>query len=584
MIERDHVEIELKFRLEGIAAGDRMLAAVTLGGLAASGALSVVRVEDRYIDTPSSALRRAGYAARLRARGDEVFVSVKSTARHESGRVHRRREVEGRATGSLDMATWPASDARTLLVVLGGSEPFEDLVTIRQVRRQRTFAGDGSSVELSVDEVQVVSQGRIVERFVEAEAELISGDATSLVAVGDDMAAIPGAHEATMSKLDAALAAIGRAAPAAAADPAPAVTPDPAPAVTPDPAPAESPAPDPARAETPIATAAPGEASAKAPKARKRRRDAAEPRSPGVRPDDSVAEAARKVLAFHLARMVAREPGTREGDVEELHQMRVATRRMRAAWRVFGNGFDARATKRHRGRLRRVAALLGGVRDLDVLLEGIAPYRAGQSASDQAGLDTLIAHWDHQREIGRRALMRELDGAPYRRWCDAYQTFVGTAGAGTRSMAPNEPQRIRDTAPSRIWTAFGRVRGYEPILRFADVPTLHELRITGKWLRYTMEFHAEAMGPDGAGLIDRVTALQDHLGLLHDADVAADLVRAFLVERAATIDDAERAAIGRYLADREAEVERLRRGVGGAWRGVAGLTFRRRLGRLVADL
>ena len=57
-------------------------------------------------------------------------------------------------------------------------------------------------------------------------------------------------------------------------------------------------------------------------------------------------------------------------------------------------------------------------------------------------------------------------------------------------------------------------------------------------------------------------ALQDHLGLMHDADVAADLARDFLVEHAGDLSDAESAAIGRYLVSREREVARLRRTVG----------------------
>ena len=53
-------------------------------------------------------------------------------------------------------------------------------------------------------------------------------------------------------------------------------------------------------------------------------------------------EAARKTLLFHFERMLKHEPGTREGeDAEELHDMRVATRRMRAALRVFDGYIDA---------------------------------------------------------------------------------------------------------------------------------------------------------------------------------------------------------------------------------------------------
>ena len=87
----------------------------------------------------------------------------------------------------------------------------------------------------------------------------------------------------------------------------------------------------------------------------------------------------------------------------------------------------------------------------------------------------------------------------------------------------------------------------------------------------------EALGPEADPLIARVTALQDHLGLMNDANVTASMTRTFLVEHAGDLSAAESAAIGRYLVDREKEVARLRRTIGRPWRGVAGLRFRRTL-------
>ena len=57
---------------------------------------------------------------------------------------------------------------------------------------------------------------------------------------------------------------------------------------------------------------------------------------------------------------------------------------------------------------------------------------------------------------------------------------------------------------------------------------------------------------------------------MHDADVSAHLARDFLLEHAGDLSDAESAAIGRYLVNREREVGRLRRTVGPVWRGVSG--------------
>jgi CHAD domain-containing protein len=308
-------------------------------------------------------------------------------------------------------------------------------------------------------------------------------------------------------------------------------------------------------------------------------------KTPGVLADDHIAEAGRKVLRFHLARMINREAGTRDGsDPEDLHAMRVATRRQRAAWRVFGGAFRAGRTKSHRSRLREVATRLGAVRDLDVLLEAADTYRADLPVTEQRALEPLLAAWRAHRDDARVLLVRELDSDGYRRWLDDYAEFVRHEGTAVVATGPTEPHRVRDTAASRIHAAYEHVRAYEPVLRWADVETLHELRIAGKWLRYTLEFVREALGTEADGLIARVTGLQDHLGLMHDADVSAHLARDFLVEHAGSLSAAESGAIARYLVNREREVARLRRTVGRVWRGVAGIAFRRAMGRALAGL
>ena len=391
----------------------------------------------------------------------------------------------------------------------------------------------------------------MIDRFVELEAELRDGDEAPLLALDALFAGDEALEPASLSKLESALAAVrARHAPAVHIVPSTSDT-----DLPPDP---DRAAPD---TGLPLAT------------------------SPGVLGDDHLAEAARKVLRFHLARMLAREAGVREGrEPRDVHAMRVATRRQRAAWRVFGESFRPKRTKRYRTGLREIAARLGGVRDLDVLLEAMDVYRADLPVTEQRALEPLLAGWRTHREDARVLLIRELDSDGYRRWVDDYRDFVRTEGAGALPVAAVEPHRVRDTAASRIWAAYEHVRGYEPVLRWADVETLHDLRIAGKWLRYTIEFVREALGEEANPLIARVTAMQDHLGLMNDADVSARLARTFLVEHAGELSTVESAAIGRYLLSREREVARLRRTVGGPWRGVAGVGFRRSLGRVVAGL
>ena len=257
-------------------------------------------------------------------------------------------------------------------------------------------------------------------------------------------------------------------------------------------------------------------------------------RTPGVVAGDSLAEAGRKVLRFHFARMLEREAGTRQGDdLEELHSMRVATRRMRAAWRVFGDGFRHGPSRRYVAELRTVATALGAVRDQDVLLDGLTTYMAALPPEEGVALAPLHEAWQAVRHQAREHLVKLLDGDAYRRFVEDYVAFVETSGAGGRVMRATDPHRVRDTAPSRVWAAYEQLRAYDATLTWADVPTLHVLRIAGKRLRYTLEFFREVLGADATTLIARVTALQDHLGMLHDADVAAHLARDFLAGSAA---------------------------------------------------
>jgi len=612
------IEVELKYRVVDLAAAERYLVAEEIGTFAGTSAPRSSQFEDRYVDTADGALAKAGFAVRLRQSGKGTIVSVKSLARTEgAGGSMRREELEGPADRTAGPLEWPASDARSLVLELAGDAALVELVTIRQLRRKRIVRDGDTRVELSLDEVDVVARSRVVDRFVELEAELVKGAEERLAGLAGVFGADPALAPATGSKLEAAMVAV-RAGPGwhgapgslpADAEAAPNATGEAPPrsarpsskaaaarSATPE-APEATKAPE--ATETPETNQADGplpdhlDVVPSSSDVLSEDVDESIPpdlrlvvgKTPGVTSDDHIAEAGRKVMRFHLARMLAREAGVREGrDLEDVHAMRVATRRQRAAWRVFGESFRPGRTKRYRKGLREIASRLGAVRDLDVLLEAADVYRADLPVTEQRALEPLLRDWHEHRDDARVLLVRELDSDGFRRWLDDYRDFVRTEGAAVMPVLPTQPHRVRDTAASRIWSAYEQVRGYEAVLRWADVETLHELRIAGKWLRYTLEFVREALGDDAAPLIARVTALQDHLGLMNDADVSASMARTFLVEHAGDLSPLESAAIGRYLVSREREVARLRRTIGTPWRGVAGVTFRRTLGRVVARL
>ena len=120
-----------------------------------------------------------------------------------------------------------------------------------------------------------------------------------------------------------------------------------------------------------------------------------------VRADDAWSEAGRKVLGYHFGRVLVRVPGVVAGeDAEEVHAMRVAARRMRAAWRVFGDAYDRRTTRAYLDELRTLGGRLGVVRDLDVRSGSWSPTASTTRNATGSGSDRSLRHG---RRTGRRA-------------------------------------------------------------------------------------------------------------------------------------------------------------------------------------
>jgi CHAD domain-containing protein len=590
MVAGRKIEVEMKYELRTPEAGDRYLVAPELGRFHPAGPVRMAQIEDRYVDSADWALSRAGWAARFRRTGRETTIGLKRQASPE-GRLQRREELEGPAEAGSLAIEWPASPARSVILELCGDAPLVELLVIRQKRRYRRFETGETTADLSIDEVEVLADERSLNHFVELEMELDAGPAEPLAELEDIFDADRALRPSTRSKLERAVRAVRKAMPDLAGETqrrwleAPPIAfrrrhghsgPDREPKSSSEPG-ADS---DTAVEIVPVAdgqAAERAEAGAALPGG---------PRALGVMPDDSLPEAARKVLKFHFAKMRNKERGTREGtDMEDLHAMRVATRRMRAAWRVFDDAFKPSKTKKLRRSLRTLSDRLGAVRDLDVLFEGVEAYRLGLEPEQRPGLEPLVALWRRQQSLARDLLLAELDSHRYAGFIDDMKDFLDAGANEAANVAsPTLPHRVRDRVPSQIWAAYEAVRAFELVLPWADVETLHQLRIATKWLRYDLEFFGETLGRDSAHLLDRVVALQDFLGCLHDADVAAKLSRDILVARSGELSKAETEAIGAYLHSRERELARRRRSLGPVWRAVAGAPFRRGLGRATAAL
>lgn len=282
----------------------------------------------------------------------------------------------------------------------------------------------------------------------------------------------------------------------------------------------------------------------------------------GISRDDPLCEAGRKVMRYHFARMLSYEEGTRLGeDIEALHDMRVASRRLRAAFEVFQDAFEPGALKPYLKGLRLTGRALGKVRDLDVFMEKAQHYLDTIHEDRHVGLDLLLEGWKEQREAARVEMLAWMDSKEYLDFKRKFNLFLNTPGAGKRETPPSTPTptKVRELAPVLIYTRLAAVRAYAPYLDNAPVELLHALRIEFKKLRYTVEYFQEALGKRSREVIDLLKQMQDHLGDLNDAQVAAQILTQFIEEwenRQAALPDDQRQTIDEvhhYLAYRQDE-------------------------------
>ena len=293
---------------------------------------------------------------------------------------------------------------------------------------------------------------------------------------------------------------------------------------------------------------------------------------------EPIAELARRTLRRFFDKLLAREESvSKDEDIEDVHQMRVATRRLRAALQTVEGVFEPDLVRRYRKGLRRIAQSLGAVRDGDVFLEHLHAHRAALPETERPALDTLLAAVTDERAAARRALLRDLDSKRYRAFKREFGEFLSTPGAG--ALPPPEPgvtQRVRDFAGSAIWRRYELWRAYEAVLPNGDDAVLHQARIAGKRFRYTLEFFAEVLGERVDTVLDPLIALQECLGDLQDGVTAR--------EHLAALGLADDAGAQTYLASRTGERAPRLAELPRLWDRVDSGTYRRRLFELIVKM
>lgn len=312
----------------------------------------------------------------------------------------------------------------------------------------------------------------------------------------------------------------------------------------------------------------------------------------GVEADDSMADAARKIFSREYRIMLSNEKGARKGkDLERVHDMRVAVRRMRTACRVFAPFFDPEVLDPYRRELRKIGGRLGAVRDMDVVLSDARRFAETLPPRKRLDLERLIASWQARSRGEQETLRDYLDSARYRRFKRSFRWFLGEPEKGVlpvkASQGPSLSARVRLAAPPIIYERLGAVLAFDGWVDGTDIPLdrYHRLRIETKRLRYTFEFFQDLAGTEAESLIVSLKTLQDHLGALREAVLMDRLLRSTLRETSGESGrrrSAPRPGLRAYIEDRQSEARHLAETFLEVWEPVRAAEFRRRIAAIVA--
>ena len=425
------------------------------------------RLTSTYYDTSQYDLARAGMTLRRRVeRGKQVW-QLKLPLMQD------RQEIE-----LADRQPFPPTMFRDLLFLSLGQRELVPVATLRVWRTGIRVRMDHTPVaDVTLDQVSVIKDGAVLQRFRELEIERIDGKDSALSDIERQLRRAGASDHDGHPKLFRALSLVAPG------------------------------------SEPPPASNAP------------------------------VMAHVRWAIAHHVRWLLAHDPGVRLGrEPESLHQMRVATRQLRAVLRAAKPLLVPEWADSLREELRWLGQLLGPARDLDVQLTYFREESAKLDARDRRPLTPFIAHLEVQRNNAQEILLNELKSERYldlvRRLQQAAQEPTSVESTVTlRDLAKDEFTKLRDA-----------IRRARPTPTNA---TIHETRIKTKRARYAAELAEPAVGKPATRFINKARVVQDVLGMHQDAIQAEAHIRGFLKHSTST-----RAA---FVAGRMVERQRRRR-------------------------
>ncbi|GAB2706083.1 CHAD domain-containing protein [Nocardia thraciensis] len=242
--------------------------------------------------------------------------------------------------------------------------------------------------------------------------------------------------------------------------------------------------------------------------------------------------ALRAALDADVDRLLSAEPDVRQDLPDSVHQMRVATRRLRSVLRSYRKVLRRTETDDLRDELRWLAGLLGAARDAEVRAERFTALAEERTAAQRRAGRQLAKAERARYTSAHRAVVEELDGERYARLRERLERL--------RTRPPLRRKRARKGAAKHFSAVlrddFRRVRRLvrdEPEVEESErTEHMHDIRKAAKRLRYSADAAAPVLDGPAEELSARAKKLQSVLGDHRDAVEAMDTIRARAVTAA----------------------------------------------------
>ena len=273
---------------------------------------------------------------------------------------------------------------------------------------------------------------------------------------------------------------------------------------------------------------------------------------------DPASKAAAAAIAAQLRAMTAEHANASAGDVEAIHRLRVATRRLRAGLRMLREvapGGEAQSTA---DELAWLCGAIGAVRDLDVLAQLLEDRATRLEPDFIRALEPLSDTIRRQRTVEQERLVAALDSERYRGLAQRLGAVAPQPTADGVTLGAVAARLVRPQLRAMLRAGAGLDEASPP-------ETLHRLRVRVKKLRYALEPLRAVGGKPARRMLRRLERVQERVGMYHDAVSAAAWLHGWAAESRDTPAMAMMAA-GALIHSFERRIRRLRTRSLKAWR------------------